>query len=195
MGTIPINEELLLATALLRRKCRSIFRRVPGGHYPEKRSAAAWHATNAENAGAIFGGCLDGNIPKNEELLLAIFCLLPSVLACSVFSVVQAFALLSPSSAALQPALPGIYRGLSAVIDAQLGQNVADVRLDGLLADTQALGNQLVAQALGEQTEHFVFALTQRFEQLRAGRRAVAQRFHQMTGNARMQYRLAARRQ
>src|SRR6188472_4257509 len=41
-----------------RRKCRSIFRRVPGPHdtLKSKRISLSRHA---ENAGAFFGGCLD----------------------------------------------------------------------------------------------------------------------------------------
>ena len=49
---------------------------------------------------------------------------------------------------AIQPPSSSIVRGLRAVGDAELFQNVGDVCLDGILADKERLGNFPVAHAL-----------------------------------------------
>ncbi|HSC13451.1 MAG TPA: hypothetical protein VLC97_20965, partial [Rhodanobacteraceae bacterium] len=45
----------------VRRKCRSIFRRVPGWLNDLTRRYA-------ENAGAIFGACVDGHVPEKRNV-------------------------------------------------------------------------------------------------------------------------------
>src|SRR5690349_17403214 len=52
-----------------------------------------------------------------------------------------------------------IDRRLSAVRKVQLAKDIADVGLDGLLADDQRVGDLLVALALGDQTQHVHLAL------------------------------------
>ena len=67
-----------------------------------------------------------------------------------------------PSPVALGP-----QRGLRAVGHAELAEDPRQVRLDGLLADLQPAGDQLVRQALDEQREHLALA---RGRARRAGR-------------------------
>jgi hypothetical protein len=49
-------------------------------------------------------------------------------------------------------------RGLDAVLQAEFGEDAADVGLDGLLADGQVLGDLPVAVTAGDQLEYFAFA-------------------------------------
>ena len=45
-------------------------------------------------------------------------------------------------------------RGLDAVLQAQLGEDAADVGLDGLLADREVTGDLPVAETAGDQREY-----------------------------------------
>jgi hypothetical protein len=49
-------------------------------------------------------------------------------------------------------------RGLDAVLQAELGEDAADVGLDGLLADDQVPGDLPVAVTAGDQPEYVAFA-------------------------------------
>jgi enoyl-CoA hydratase/carnithine racemase len=49
-------------------------------------------------------------------------------------------------------------RGLDPVLEAEFGEDAADVGLDRLLADRQVLGDLTVAVAAGDQPEHLAFA-------------------------------------
>ena len=49
-------------------------------------------------------------------------------------------------------------RGLDAVLEAEFGEDAADVGFDGLLADGQVPGDLPVAVTLGDQPEHVAFA-------------------------------------
>ena len=49
-------------------------------------------------------------------------------------------------------------RGLDAVLEAEFGEDAADVGLDRLLADRQVLGDLPVAVTLGDQPEHVALA-------------------------------------
>ena len=65
----------------------------------------------------------------------------------------------SPMSPA--PAPGGVGGGLGPAAQAELGQDVADVVLDGLAADEEAVGDLRVRQAVAEQVEHLGLALGQ----------------------------------
>ena len=65
-------------------------------------------------------------------------------------------------------------RCLEAVLQAELGEDAADVGLDGLLADRQDPGDLPVAVTLGDQLEYVAFARCERLERVR--RRWSAQR-------------------
>ena len=49
-------------------------------------------------------------------------------------------------------------RGLDAVLEAEFGEDAADVGLDRLLADRQVPGDLPVAVTAGDQPEHIAFA-------------------------------------
>jgi hypothetical protein len=49
-------------------------------------------------------------------------------------------------------------RRLNAVLQAEFGEDAADVGLDGLLADRQVPGDLPVAVAAGDELEYFAFA-------------------------------------
>ena len=49
-------------------------------------------------------------------------------------------------------------RGLDAVLQAEFGEDAADVGLDGLLADRQVPGDLPVALAAGDKPEYVAFA-------------------------------------
>ena len=72
----------------------------------------------------------------------------------------------------------GVRGGLGPAAQAELGEDVADVVLDGLAADVEALGDLGVGQAVAEQVEHLGLALGQqaaaRAWLTRCGRRASA---------------------
>jgi len=53
-------------------------------------------------------------------------------------------------------------RCLDAVLQAEFGEDAADVGLDGLLADRQVAGDLPVAVTAGDQPEYFAFARRQR---------------------------------
>src|SRR5215217_3131921 len=73
----------------------------------------------------------------------------------------------SDGGCAEQAELDGPDGRLGAVGDAELGDDVLDVHLDGAHADDEALGYLAVGLALGEQTQHLVLA---RREALRRAR-------------------------
>src|SRR5512142_289089 len=60
-----------------------------------------------------------------------------------------------------QPFLESIERSLGAAGQVKLAQDVADVRPDRGLADDETVGNILVFESLGEQPQHFDFAMGQ----------------------------------
>src|SRR5690606_37538068 len=91
----------------------------------------------------------------------------------------------------LHAAFPRVHRGLRAVADIEFAEHIADVGLDRLFADAQAFGDQLVAEALGDQGQGLAFALTERFEYAAGGFHAAPHRIHQACSDARMQYGLA----
>jgi hypothetical protein len=66
--------------------------------------------------------------------------------------------------------------GLGTIGDSELGQDVADVHADSLLADERVLGDTPVAEPVGEKREHLPFSLGEaaRRAGLRAGLRAAA---------------------
>src|SRR5579884_461747 len=66
-----------------------------------------------------------------------------------------------------KPLLPGKDGGLRAVEHMQLAQDIADVSLDGLLAEHQLLGNGRIGLPFGNQAQHIQFSLCQ----VRKGRR------------------------
>ena len=49
-------------------------------------------------------------------------------------------------------------RGLNTVLEAEFGEDAADVGLDRLLADRQVPGDLAVAVTAGDQPEHVAFA-------------------------------------
>ena len=49
-------------------------------------------------------------------------------------------------------------RGLDAILQAEFGEDAADVGLDGLFADDQVPGDLPVAVTAGDQPEYFAFA-------------------------------------
>jgi hypothetical protein len=53
-------------------------------------------------------------------------------------------------------------RCLDAVLQAEFGEDAADVGLDGLLADRQVPGDLPVAVTAGDQLEYFAFAWRER---------------------------------
>src|ERR1700681_1300625 len=55
---------------------------------------------------------------------------------------------------------------LAAALDSQLAEEGVDVELDGVGADSEALGDSLVGAALGEEFEHFALARSQGLGQL-----------------------------
>ena len=65
-------------------------------------------------------------------------------------------------------------RGLDTVLEAELGEDAADVGLHRLLADRQVFGDLAVAATLGDQPEHVAFAGRERLQRIR--RRRSAQR-------------------
>ena len=67
-------------------------------------------------------------------------------------------------------------RGLDAVLQIELGEDAADVGLDGLLADYQLAGDLAVAVPAGDEVEDLAFA---RREGLEAGRVAVGGGVHE----------------
>ncbi len=58
-----------------------------------------------------------------------------------------------------QPIFDGIDGQLGAVVQVELGQQAADVRLDRLLADDQLVGDLAVAQSLRHLQQHLALAL------------------------------------
>src|SRR5579859_7281949 len=77
----------------------------------------------------------------------------------------------------LRPALPAIGlvtegedRRLDAVLQAELGEDAADVGLDGLLADRQLPGDLPVAVTAGDQLEHLALAGRERLQRIRRWR-------------------------
>jgi hypothetical protein len=65
---------------------------------------------------------------------------------------------LSAGLAAIAFAAESEDRCLDAVVQAEFGENAADVSLDGLLADDEVPGDLPVAVAAGDQPEYFAFA-------------------------------------
>ena len=65
---------------------------------------------------------------------------------------------LRPVLAAIGPMAEGEDGRLDAVLQAELGEDAADVGLDGLLADRQVPGDLPVAVTAGDQPEDFAFA-------------------------------------
>jgi hypothetical protein len=59
---------------------------------------------------------------------------------------------------AIGPVPEGEDRGLDAVLQAEFGQDAADVSLDGLLADGQVPGDLPVAVTAGDQPQDVAFA-------------------------------------
>src|SRR5215208_574156 len=57
-----------------------------------------------------------------------------------------------------QPVSVGVGSGLYAVGDAGLGEDVADVPLDGVIADEERVGDLAVALTLRQQTQHLHLA-------------------------------------
>src|SRR5438270_13245308 len=66
-----------------------------------------------------------------------------------------------------KPLLPGKDGGLRAVEHMQLAQDIADMSLDGLLAEHQLLGDDRIGLSFGNQAQHVQFSLCQ----IRKGRR------------------------
>ena len=56
--------------------------------------------------------------------------------------------------------LQELHRGFGAVVGAELLEDVADVLVDGVDADAEAVGNLFVGMALAEQGQDLVFALS-----------------------------------
>jgi len=65
---------------------------------------------------------------------------------------------LRPVLAAVGLVAEGEDRRLDAVLQAEFGEDAADMGLDGLLTDRQVPGNLPVAEAAGDQPEYVAFA-------------------------------------
>src|SRR3954453_3939998 len=96
---------------------------------------------------------------------------------------------LSSPSGAVDAVPLGPQRRLRPVRHVELAEDPGEVRLDRLLADLQAAGDELVRQSLDEQAENLALALREALE--RIGRRA---RFEHRAGGARVERGLAPRR-
>src|SRR3954447_1954266 len=96
---------------------------------------------------------------------------------------------LSSPSGAVDAVPLGPQRRLRPVRHVELAEDPRKVRLDGLLADLQAAGDELVRQSLDQQAEHLALALREAREWI--GRRA---RVEHGAGGARIEQRLAPRR-
>ena len=82
---------------------------------------------------------------------------------------------------------------LGSIHQVQLPEDMADVGLDGLLADHQRLGDFVVAAALRHQVDDLQLARRQGLRFRRRGwRRRVGDLRHELAGDIRVQTRLAA---
>src|SRR6476469_9718325 len=68
-----------------------------------------------------------------------------------------------------EPDAGGVEGSLSAGLDAEFGQDAADVALDGPIPDRHLLRDLLVRETLRQQPEDFGLALGQRLGSLRGG--------------------------
>ena len=84
-----------------------------------------------------------------------------------------------------QTVVNGVKSELEAVGDAQLVEDVVQVVLDRLLADEKLLANFLVAEALGDELDNFLFAVAEkRFFAARARLGRLGERLHDFGGHA-----------
>src|SRR3954462_1559205 len=95
---------------------------------------------------------------------------------------------LSSPSGAVDAVPLGPQRRLRPVRQVELAEDPRQVRLDGLLADLQAAGDQLVRQALDERVEHLALTRREARQRVRLGAGG-----ENGARGARIEWRLAAR--